>query len=79
MFVACGVAIVTTRILENFLGKPIKEATFSSPIRLTGFEGIPEVGSVFQSFNTKKEAENYVKFIVAAPMFKEVVVPTVNV
>ena len=60
MFVACGETIVSTRILENFLGKPIKEATFSSPIRLSGFEGMPEVGNIFQSFNTKKEAEKYV-------------------
>ena len=60
MFVACGQAIVNTRILENFLGKPIKEATFSSPIRLVGFESMPEVGNEFQAFNTKKEAENYI-------------------
>jgi translation initiation factor IF-2 len=70
MFVACGEAIVTTRILENFLGKPIKEATFSSPIRLTGFESMPEVGNVFQSFNTKKEAENYIKNIKNSLGFK---------
>jgi translation initiation factor IF-2 len=63
MFVACGTAIVTTRILENFSGKPIKEATFSSPIRLTGFESMPEVGSIFESFNTRKEAENYIDII----------------
>lgn len=63
MFVACGEAIVTTRILENFLGKPIKEATFSSPIRLVGFESMPDVGSIFHSFDTKKEAENYIKNI----------------
>ncbi len=63
MFVACGEAIVTTRILENFLGKPIKEATFSSPIKLVGFESMPEVGSIFQSFKTKKEAENYINNI----------------
>lgn len=63
MFVACGTAIVTTRILENFLGKPIKEASFSSPIRLSGFESMPEVGNSFESFNTKKEAENYIKII----------------
>jgi translation initiation factor IF-2 len=60
MFVATGVAIVNTRILENFLGKPIKEAAFSSPIRLSGFESMPEVGDIFQSFDTKKEAENYI-------------------
>jgi translation initiation factor IF-2 len=63
MFVACGKAIVTTRIMENFLGKPIKEATFSSPVRLTGFERMPEIGSTFVSFDTKKEAEKYVENI----------------
>jgi len=63
MFVACGEAIVTTRMFENFLGKPIKEATFSSPIRLSGFESMPEVGNIFQSFNTKKEAEIYINKI----------------
>ncbi|MFA6514877.1 MAG: translation initiation factor IF-2 [Candidatus Paceibacterota bacterium] len=61
MFVACGEAIVTTRILENFKGLPIKEATFSSPIKLVGFESMPEVGSVFESFKTKKEAECYIE------------------
>ena len=60
MFVACGTAVVTTRIFENFLGKPIKEATFSSPIRLVGFESMPDIGSTFVSFKTKKEAENYI-------------------
>jgi translation initiation factor IF-2 len=63
MFIACGEAIVTTRILENFLGKPIKEATFSSPVRLVGFESMPEVGCTFLSFHTKKEAEEYVNII----------------
>ena len=63
MFVACGEAVVTTRIFENFLGKPIKEATFSSPIKLVGFESMPDVGSTFQSFNTKKEAESYINNI----------------
>lgn len=60
MFVACGETIVSTRILESFLGKPLKEATFSSPIHLVGFESMPEVGNTFESFNTKKEAEQYV-------------------
>ncbi len=61
MFVVAGEAIVTTRMIENFLGKPIKEATFSSPIRLIGFDSMPEVGSVFESFDSKKEAEKYVE------------------
>jgi len=63
MFVVAGVALVTTRIMENFLGKPIKEATFSSPILLVGFESMPLVGSTFESFNSKKEAENYIEMV----------------
>ena len=63
MIVVAGEALVTTRIMENFLGKPIKEATFSSPILLTGFESMPEVGSSFESFANKKEAEGYINLI----------------
>lgn len=60
MFVVAGNAIVATRIMENFLGKTVKEATFSSPIRLVGFDVLPEVGSTFETFNSKKEAEKYI-------------------
>ncbi len=63
MFVTSGSSIVTTRIIENFLGKIIKEATFSSPIRLVGFESMPEVGNVFESFKTKKEALEHMELI----------------
>lgn len=63
MFLACGTSIVPTRIMENFLGKPVKEATFSSPISLVGFDSIPEVGSIFKSFKNKKDAENYINEI----------------
>jgi translation initiation factor IF-2 len=63
MFVVAGNAKVTTRIMENYLGKPVKEASFSSPIRLVGFETMPEVGSTFESFATKKEMEKYVEMV----------------
>jgi translation initiation factor IF-2 len=72
MFVATENTIVNTRIMENFLGKPIKEATFSSPIKLVGFESMPEVGNVFQAFNTKKEAEDYIKSSVNTELAREV-------
>jgi translation initiation factor IF-2 len=63
MTVVAGTALVNTRIMENFLGKPIKEISFSSPVLLTGFDEIPEVGSTFESFYNKKEAENYINLI----------------
>lgn len=47
----------STRMIENFLGKSIEEAIFSSPIRLVGFNKMPVAGAGFKSFKTKKEAE----------------------
>ncbi|MFZ2072751.1 MAG: translation initiation factor IF-2 [Minisyncoccia bacterium] len=61
MTVAVEDALCSTRIIENFLGKMINEATFSSPIRLVGFDKMPTIGSEFKSFEKKKEAEEYVK------------------
>ena len=51
----------STRIMENFLGQKIEEATFSSPVRLVGFDKMPQVGSAFLSFNKKREAEDYIE------------------
>lgn len=60
MFVVSNKALVTTRIMENFLGQPVKEISFSAPVRLFGFSKLPEVGSIFKSFESKKEAEKYI-------------------
>ena len=49
------------KILENFLGQPIKEATFSSPVRVVGFEQIPPVGTEFFVFKEKEELKNILK------------------
>ncbi len=57
MFVVAEGALTTTRIMENFLGKTISEAFPSQPVRLIGFDKLPPVGSVFQAYKTKKEAE----------------------
>jgi translation initiation factor IF-2 len=51
--------ICSTRIMENFLGKMIKEATFSSPVRIVGFNKMPRVGGEFKTFEKKKDAEKY--------------------
>lgn len=66
-FVACGNAYAPVRILENYLGKQIKEASFSSPIRIYGWNSIPVAGEEFVTFDNKKDAEDYVA------SFKEVV------
>ena len=54
-------ALCSTRILENFLGKMINEATFSSPIRLIGFNKIPTIGAPFKSYEKKCDAEDAAK------------------
>jgi translation initiation factor IF-2 len=59
MTVAAEDAICSTRIIENFLGKMINGATFSSPIRLVGWDKMPKVGSKIQAFAKKSEAEEY--------------------
>lgn len=57
MFVVAEHAMSTTRIFEDFTGKTISEATFSSPIVITGWNEIPPVGAMVQTTDTKKEAE----------------------
>ena len=45
------------RIMENFLGKPIKKAPPGSPVRIVGFSSLPAVGTRFTLIKNKKEAE----------------------
>ena len=54
--VLAGTAIAPVRIMENHLGKKIKEASFSTPVTLVGFDEMPEVGVTFKSYN-KRDAE----------------------
>jgi translation initiation factor IF-2 len=61
MTVAVEDSLCSTRIIENFLGKTIDEASFSSPIRIVGFNKMPRVGAQFKSFEKKADAEKYAK------------------
>jgi translation initiation factor IF-2 len=60
MFAASGEAMAPIRILEDFLGRQIGEASFSSPVRITGFSRLPKAGEQFKTFSSKKEAEDFV-------------------
>jgi len=60
MTVVVEEAMCSTRIMENFLGKIVNEATFSSPVRLVGFDKIPMIGAEFKSFEKKRDAEECV-------------------
>ena len=57
-FVVAGEALAPVRIMENFVGKPIKEALPGSPVRIVGFSTMPAVGTRFVTVATKKEAES---------------------
>lgn len=57
MAVLASRSIAPVRIMENHLGKTIKEASFSTPVTLYGFDELPEVGSEFVSFKNKHDAE----------------------
>jgi translation initiation factor IF-2 len=58
-FVVCGDTWSPTRIFEDFKGKKITEATFSSPIRLIGWNEAPPTSKLWQTFSTKRELETY--------------------
>lgn len=45
--IAAGSAKGKVKILEDFQGKIIREVTFSSPIRVIGFEALPSAGEEF--------------------------------
>lgn len=61
MFVVAEDAICSTRIIENFQGKMIDEAVFSSPVRIFGFDKMPQVGTQFKTFQNKKDAQKHAK------------------
>lgn len=57
--IAVETSTCSTRIIENFKGEMISSASFSSPVRIVGFDKMPRVGAQFIAFDKKKEAEEY--------------------
>lgn len=58
MAVLVGRAVAPVRIMENHLGKSVKNASFSTPVTLVGFDELPAVGETFSTFRNKKTAED---------------------
>lgn len=56
MFVAANGAYSPVRAIESYRGESLKEAGFSSPIKITGWNDAPTVGSQFKTFIKKEEA-----------------------
>ncbi len=68
MHIVVDDTIASTKIFEDFQGKKLESATFSSPISITGFNSsirlfglvkVPKAGETFYSFETKREAEDF--------------------
>src|SRR3990167_9039454 len=57
MAVLAGHAIAPVRIMESTAGKLLKEATFSTPVQLIGFDSLPQVGEEFHTYKNKRAAE----------------------
>lgn len=60
-FVVSGRAFAPIRIMEDWSGKAIKEATLSEPAGIVGWTEVPEVGAPFTVVDSKKEAEELVR------------------
>lgn len=56
-FVVSGSAYSPVRIMEDFAGRTIKEASLSTPAGIVGWNETPKVGDLFYIVNSKKEAE----------------------
>lgn len=66
-FVVAEDSMTPVRMMTDFAGKPITEATFSSPIRITGWSSVPNVGAVVRTYEKKKDAEDAVTKVKRAP------------
>ncbi len=79
-FVVSGSAFSPVRIMENFQGKIIKEATFSSPVKIIGFNIVPTVGLDFYTVPNKKAAEQAILNIEKpTPVIKQTDLPTIPI
>ncbi len=56
-FVVSGTSYAPVRIMEDWSGKTIKEASASEPIGIVGWNEVPKVGDTFVTVTSKKEAE----------------------
>jgi len=75
MCIVSGDAFSPVRYMEDFLGKEVDEVTFSSPVRITGFNKVPDTGLVVLACESKKEAEIKAKEYGATEQTKEIIGP----
>ncbi len=56
-YLVAGEALAPVRIMQDFLGRAIKEAHAGQPVRIIGFSAVPVVGGECYAVENKKEAE----------------------
>lgn len=61
MSVVASNTFAPVRNINAFLDHTATEATFSSPVIITGFDTVPPVGSLVQSFLNKKDAVAFIE------------------
>jgi translation initiation factor IF-2 len=61
MYITSGTAIAPVRIMENYLGKQIDTATFSNPIRIIGWDELPNVGDHFDVYDDREKAREAIE------------------
>ncbi len=61
MYITSGIATAPIRMMENYLGKAIDGATFSSPIKIIGWDELPIVGDPFETHKTREEAKEKIE------------------
>ncbi len=60
MFAACGGAMVPLRFILDAEENMVEELTFSSPVRLIGWDKLPAIGEEFKTFLKKDDAQKYI-------------------
>lgn len=60
MYITSGTALAPVRIMEDYAGKPIDKASFSSPIIIIGWDELPIIGNAFKSFKDRDEAREQI-------------------
>ncbi len=60
-YILSGSSSAPVRIMEDFKGTSLKEASFSKPVRIIGFDELPSAGADFMVLENKKAAQDYLK------------------
>ena len=71
----CGSYSGKVKALLNDLGKPIKEAGPSTPVKVVGFSGLPSAGDEFLVMDSEKDAKTLSEERLTADRTKKLVAP----